>query len=111
MEGGITEETMGLVPRSVNMIFDQLKLIEKEEWKEVKVTLSCIEIHIETVKDLLDTKNQQAQIMTNPSKFKPTEVTVEEAKGVNYLLQMAKENRSVATTAMNQHSSRSHSIY
>jgi kinesin family protein C1 len=49
--------------------------------------------------------------MTNFGKFKPTEVTVDEAEGVAYLLQKAKENRSVAATSMNQNSSRSHSIY
>jgi len=39
--------------------------------------------------------------MTNFGKFKPTEVTVDEAEGVSYLLQKAKENRSVASTSMN----------
>ena len=102
---------MGLVPRSVNMIFQHVRKYKKDEWTDVKVTLSCIEIHIENVRDLLDPSNQQAQIMTNFGKFKPTEVTVDEAEGVTYLLQKAKENRSVAATSMNQNSSRSHSIY
>jgi len=111
MEGGVREEDIGLVPRSVNMIFQHLRKYKKDEWTDTKVTLSCIEIHIENVRDLLDPSNQQAQIMTNFGKFKPTEVTVDEAEGVAYLLQKAKENRSVAATSMNQNSSRSHSIY
>ena len=57
MEGGLTEETMGLVPRSVEMIFQHLRKYKKEEWAEVKVTLSCFEIHIENVRDLLDPTN------------------------------------------------------
>jgi len=59
MEGGMTEETMGLVPRSVKMIFETLKKYENDNWQKVEVTLSCFEIHIETVRDLLDPKNEQ----------------------------------------------------
>jgi hypothetical protein len=33
MEGGMTEETMGLVPRSVRMIFETLEKNHNEEWK------------------------------------------------------------------------------
>jgi Kinesin motor domain len=59
MEGGMTEETMGLVPRSVKFIFETIeKNSDHENWKNVKVTLSCFEIHIETVRDLLDPSNE-----------------------------------------------------
>lgn len=49
--------------------------------------------------------------MTNQNKFKPTELEVRDFSDVDYVLRRAKENRKVATTAMNTQSSRSHSIY
>lgn len=54
---------MGLVPRSVKMVFETIQKYQStgsEDWKRVQVTLSCFEIHIETVRDLLDPKNEQA---------------------------------------------------
>lgn len=58
MEGGQTEETMGLVPRSVRMIFETLEKANSPEWKTLQVSMSCFEIHIETVRDLLNTANE-----------------------------------------------------
>ncbi len=58
MEGGQGENEMGLVPRSVQMVFETLKTYEKSEWEHISVTLSCTEIHIETVRDLLCTTNE-----------------------------------------------------
>ena len=75
------------------------------------MTLSCFEIHIETVRDLLDPKNEQVQIMTNQGKFKPIELEVVDSASVDFVLKKARENRKVAQTASNLLSSRSHSIY
>ena len=111
MEGGATEETMGLVPRSVRMIFETLEKYESEDWKKVQVHLSCFEIHIETVRDLLDTGKEQVQIMTNQNIFKPTEIEVRNFGDVEFVLRKARENRKVAQTGMNSQSSRSHCIY
>ncbi len=58
MEGGQSPEDMGLVSRSVRMIFETLNTYDKKEWEYVQVTLSCIEIHIETVRDLLNPNNE-----------------------------------------------------
>lgn len=54
MEGGNSFETMGLVPRSVKMIFDNLETYDSKDWETIEVSLSCIEIHIETVRDLFN---------------------------------------------------------
>ena len=70
-------DEVGLVPRSLRMVFDTLNQYEREDWKEIQVTISCFEIHIETVRDLLDPSKESAQIMTN-QKFKPTEVEVKD---------------------------------
>ena len=73
--------------------------------------MSCFEIHIENVRDLLNPNNQQAQLMTNASAWNPIEIEVKEAADVNILLADAHKNRSVAATVLNEHSSRSHCIY
>jgi kinesin family member C1 len=96
MEGGGTHDTMGLVPRSVNMVFETLQKYQKEDWQKVQVSLSCFEIHIETVRDLLDPKNEQVQFMTNQGKFKTTEIEVRDASDVDFVLKKARENRKVA---------------
>jgi len=96
MEGGLTEESMGLVPRSVKMIFETLKKYENEDCKSVEVFISCFEIHIETVRDLLDPSNVQAQFMTNQGKFKQKEYLVRHFGDVDHIMRKARENRSVA---------------
>ena len=55
----------GLIPRAIDMVFEYVNQYKKEEWQAVQVTLSCIEIHKETVRDLLDPSNSTLQIMTN----------------------------------------------
>ncbi|TNV71955.1 hypothetical protein FGO68_gene7764 [Halteria grandinella] len=49
--------------------------------------------------------------MTNQGKFKPLELEVRSFSDVEFVMAKASENRKTAPTAMNQHSSRSHSIY
>lgn len=88
---------MGLVPRSVKMIFEMMS----DRMDNVKVTLSCFEIHIETVRDLLDPSNEQSQIMTNQGKFKPLELEVRSFSDVEFVMAKASENRKTAPTAMN----------
>ncbi|CDW75298.1 kinesin-like protein [Stylonychia lemnae] len=111
MEGGQSLEDMGLISRSVRMVFEHLDSYNPKDWELIQVTLSCIEIHIETVRDLLNPGNEVAQIMTNNQKFKPTEIEVKSYSDVEFVLRKAKENRKVGSTAMNLSSSRSHSIY
>ena len=78
---------------------------------QIEVKMSCYEIHIETVNDLLDPDNSQQQLMTNISKWRPVEIEVKKEADVKYLLDTAKNNRSVGSTALNEYSSRSHCIY
>lgn len=42
------------------------------------VKMSCFEIHVETVKDLLLPDNLQANLMTNIGKWKPNEFEVKD---------------------------------
>jgi hypothetical protein len=61
---------LGLVPRSVKMIFDYMSSYNRDEWEDIGVKMSCIEIHKENVRDLLNEENECANIMTNSLKFK-----------------------------------------
>ena len=53
-----TPENRGLVPRSVEMIFSEVEERKKFAGCEgAKVSLSCFEIYMDNVTDLLDTTN------------------------------------------------------
>lgn len=73
--------------------------------------MSCYEIHIETVRDLFQPTNTLANVMTQQSKWKPTEFQVKDVASVDMLIKRAQENRSTAKTELNAQSSRSHCIY
>ena len=77
---------------------------------QFSVTMSCFEIYIETVKDLLDAQNT-ASMATNLSKWKPVAVQVSSPDDVKILLDKAVKQRSIGATALNEYSSRSHCIH
>ena len=72
--------------------------------------MSCFEIYIETVKDLLDAQNT-ASMATNLPKWKPVSVRVSSLDDVQILLDKAVKQRSIGATALNEYSSRSHCIH
>lgn len=51
--------------------------------------MSCYEIHIETVRDLITPANTLANVMTQQSKWKPTELTVHDCASVDLLIKKA----------------------
>ena len=92
---------LGLVPRSVKMIFDYMSSYNRDEWEDIGVKMSCIEIHKENVRDLLNEENECANIMTNSLKFKQTEIEVRSFDDVEFLLERARSSRTTGSTAMN----------
>ncbi len=66
---------------------------------------------MQTVRDLLDLQNQTAQFMTSGTKFKPTQITVNNETELINILKRSYDNRKVGVTSMNEQSSRSHCIY
>jgi len=86
---------IGVIPRSIQMVFESVEQYKKEKWPWIQITLSCIEIHKETVRDLLDPHNQTLQIMTANQKFKQSEVEVRNLEEVDIVLKKAKETRKV----------------
>jgi hypothetical protein len=76
---------------------------------KTQVLFSCFEIHIETVRDLIQPQNSNANLMTN-FKWRPTEMTANDPYDVQRLVAIAEQNRAQAKTELNVSSSRSHCI-
>ncbi|XP_072331917.1 kinesin-like protein KIFC1 isoform X3 [Scyliorhinus torazame] len=121
MEGpdDMTSETKGMIPQAVDQIFSTAQELKTMGWT-YKFTASFLEIYNETIRDLLVTKpekNTEYEIKLLSSKSKQLHVTnlkyviVTMRDQVHNLIALAKANRSVAKTAANDHSSRSHSVF
>lgn len=106
-------ETMGIIPRIVNHIFNQID--EASEDIEFTVKVSMIEIYMERIKDLLDPTKINLQVHEDKEKGvfigDVTETYVTEAYEVNQIMKIGNENRSIGVTDMNKQSSRSHSCF
>ncbi|XP_019868842.2 protein claret segregational [Aethina tumida] len=115
MQGSDTNpEHFGMIPRTIDMIFDTIHKLEKEGWT-YKVHASFLEIYNENVRDLLDHKsNKVCEIRYNEGKG--TTVTnltiqpIESAKELRHYMRVSHKNRAVAATDFNEHSSRSHAV-
>ncbi|XP_041670637.1 kinesin-1 heavy chain-like [Cheilinus undulatus] len=114
MEGKLHDpDMMGITPRIVQDIFNHI--YSMDENLEFHIKVSYFEVYLDKIKDLLDVtktnlsvhedKNRVPYVKGCTERFvcSPTEVmdTIDEGKN----------NRSVAVTNMNEHSSRSHSIF
>ncbi|XP_072406038.1 kinesin-like protein KIFC1 isoform X3 [Chiloscyllium punctatum] len=121
MEGpdDMTPENMGMIPRAVDQIFATAEKLKTMGWT-YKFTASFLEIYNETLRDLLVTKpeknveyeikrlnNKSEQLHVTNLKY----VTVTAEDQVHNLIAIAKAKRSVAKTAANDRSSRSHSVF
>ncbi|XP_041817117.1 kinesin-1 heavy chain-like [Chelmon rostratus] len=114
MEGKLHDpEMMGVIPRIVQDIFNYIYSMDQN--LEFHIKVSYFEVYLDKIRDLLDVtktnlsvhedKNRVPYVKGCTERFvcSPTEVmdTIEDGKN----------NRSVAVTNMNEHSSRSHSIF
>ena len=117
----------GLIPRFTIKLFERIKT-EKENHqnKLFLVTCSYFEIYNEVLSDLLDPSSKKHAGGANKNsaglevKEHPVlgvyvkglqEIVVEEANKMDQLIQQGMANRHVASTAMNEESSRSHSVF
>ncbi|CAL4109466.1 unnamed protein product, partial [Meganyctiphanes norvegica] len=115
--GDATHE--GVIPRTVKEIFSAMNIAKEKGWT-YNVAVNIMEIYNETIRDLLAAKgsanltheikrvdkNTDEVMVTN---LKHTEVETEDH--VHHLLKQAKQQRAVAATNMNEHSSRSHCVF
>ncbi|CAD8136871.1 unnamed protein product [Paramecium octaurelia] len=115
MEGKDDPPTLrGIIPRTFDHIFQRIENMAKN--KQFLVKVSFLELYNEEIRDLLS-KNikNKLEIRENPdtgiyikdlSKF-----MIENPQEMREKLLHGRENRAVGATAMNQDSSRSHSLF
>jgi kinesin family member 5 len=103
---------MGLVPRIVQALF---KEIYKQEEYEFSLQVSYLEIYMEKIRDLLNPQSTDLQI--RESNYKglwvedATQLYVTSFDDLIKIMRKAEINRTVASTLLNSHSSRSHSVF
>lgn len=119
MEG--VPSSPGVIPQSVRKIFHTIEvkrnMREFKQWS-YKVSVSYLEIYNEAIRDLLEPANAKSDIKLDikhengvSSVTNLTTEQVDSPEEVMSLLRRAAKNRSVASTNMNERSSRSHSVF
>lgn len=105
---------MGIIPRALSHLFDELRLMEVE----YSMRISYLELYNEELSDLLSSSDvTQIRIFEDPNKKGSIivqgleEIPVHSTADVYKLLAKGQEKRKVATTLMNAQSSRSHTIF
>ncbi|KAL7728452.1 hypothetical protein ACLKA6_005211 [Drosophila palustris] len=112
---GIMDENVGVIPRAVHEIFQETAAMQNEY--HFKITCSFVELYQEQFFDLFSSnKREESTVDIREDKNRIvipglTEVEVSEAKQVTDQLMRGSSGRAVASTAMNETSSRSHAIF
>ncbi|XWS19479.1 hypothetical protein CRYUN_Cryun31cG0019600 [Craigia yunnanensis] len=124
-----TPEQKGLIPRSLEQIFQSSQSLQAQGWK-YKMQASMLEIYNETIRDLLSTNRSIGSDPARPeSAVSGKQYSIKhDANGTTYvsdltivdvssiteissLLRQAAQSRSVGRTQMNEQSSRSHMVF
>ena len=112
MEGNDNETDKGIIPRSIDWIFNNIKNYPAQQFL---VRVSFVEIYNEEVRDLLSkVKRQKLNVREKDKVFYVENVTVIQAENSQMTLDIMKSgrvNRATGATKMNPGSSRSHSIF
>ncbi|ESW04977.1 hypothetical protein PHAVU_011G141500 [Phaseolus vulgaris] len=115
-------EEKGLIPRSLEQIFQTKQSQQPQGWK-YEMQVSMLEIYNETIRDLISTTTRvengtpgkqytiKHDANGNTQVSDLTLVDVQSAKEVAFLLNQAANSRSVGKTQMNEQSSRSHFVF
>uniref|UniRef100_UPI00358E094C carboxy-terminal kinesin 2-like n=1 Tax=Myxine glutinosa TaxID=7769 RepID=UPI00358E094C len=113
-------ESRGIIPRAVSQVFSTAEQLQVQGWKYSFVA-SFLEIYNDMIQDLLvsgasrhDYEEKHKPKSSRSHEFYVTNLKYEPViseEEVEMLLRKASENRSVAATAVNDRSSRSHSIF
>jgi kinesin family protein 5 len=114
MEGAIGDESLeGIIPRIVNDIFQYI--FTMEEKVEFHIKVSYFEIYMDKIKDLLDIGKDNLTVHEDKNRVPfvkgATERFVCNPEEVMALIEEGKQNRHISVTNMNEHSSRSHSVF
>ena len=119
MEGGEDEGQEGMIPRTIELIFDESRRLKEKGWT-YSLQASFLEIYNEEIRDLLATEknlkydikmtketSKDGSVLVTNLKVKPVDTPAEIAT----ILRLARRNRAVAATNCNERSSRSHSVF
>ena len=112
MEG--TAECRGVNPRSMQLLFERITQSQKEF--SYTVSMSMLEIYNESIRDLLALpadRGKSLEVRQGPQGNHVPDCRLEivtSVEAVNELWLEGSRNRSVASTNMNEHSSRSHCV-
>lgn len=114
MEGVIGDPTLqGIIPRIIQDIFNHI--YNMEENLEFHIKVSYFEIYMDKIRDLLDVSKVNLAVHEDKNRVPfvkgATERFVSSPEEVLEVIEMGKSNRHVAVTNMNEHSSRSHSVF
>jgi kinesin family protein 5 len=106
-------EMQGIVPRMVRTVFNRID--NSSENIEFTVKVSMMEIYMEKIRDLLDPTKVNLKVRVDKAKGiyvgDLTERYIASDLDVYDVMRIGNENRKVASTSMNDQSSRSHSIF
>lgn len=106
-------ELKGLIPRITDVIFERISKADIDT--EYTLSASYMEIYLEQIKDLLNTKSTNLSIQEDPINGIHvkglSKVYVSSTKELYNVLNNGDENRTKASTDMNEESSRSHAIF
>ncbi|XP_076808076.1 kinesin heavy chain-like isoform X2 [Clavelina lepadiformis] len=114
MEGVLHDESLrGIIPRIVDDIFNYIYTMDEN--LEFHIKVSYFEIYLDKIKDLLDVSKTNLSVHEDKNRVPyvkgATERFVASPEEVMDTIDEGKSNRHVAVTNMNEHSSRSHSIF
>ncbi|KAG1959895.1 kinesin heavy chain [Pimephales promelas] len=114
MEGQLhNPQLMGIIPRISQDIFDHI--YSMDENLEFHIKVSYFEIYLDKIRDLLDVSKTNLAVHEDKNRVPfvkgCTERFVSSPEDVMDVIDEGKTNRHVAVTNMNEHSSRSHSIF
>lgn len=107
----------GMIPKAVSQIYAVAQSLESRGWKYT-IDGSFLEIYCESMRDLLSLKQSPTKLeIRHDDKRKSTlvegltSVRLDEISKVAGMLDLAGQNRTIAATAANERSSRSHSVF
>uniref|UniRef100_A0A8B9KVY7 Kinesin-like protein n=1 Tax=Astyanax mexicanus TaxID=7994 RepID=A0A8B9KVY7_ASTMX len=114
MEGKLHDpNNMGIIPRIADDIFNHI--FAMDENLEFHIKVSYFEIYMDKIRDLLDVSKTNLSVHEDKNRVPYvkgcTERFVSSPEEVMDVIDEGKSNRHVAVTNMNEHSSRSHSIF
>lgn len=114
MEGLLGDNKMqGIIPRIVNDIFNYIYSMDANVEFHIKV--SYFEIYLDKIRDLLDVSKTNLSVHEDKNRVPfvkgATERFVSCPEDVMEIIDEGKSNRHIAVTNMNEHSSRSHSVF